>query len=209
MTEQERINESVQKNRNAKSQYLNEVKSKHGCAKCGEGRFYLLDFHHTDPNQKEFALSHSIQKNYSYTRIVAEVNKCIVLCSNCHREFHYLNGVEGGLNALELYLGRDIITLNEVHEEKKCARTKSCCDCGIPISITANRCNSCASKLKITDKPIDRESLKLKIRTESFTSIGKEFNVTDNTIRKWCKHYNLPTLKRIIKSYSSEKWNEL
>ena len=60
-----------------------------GCKKCGDKRFYVLDFHHRDPSQKEGTINHMI-KSASYSKLVEEVNKCDVLCANCHREFHYL-----------------------------------------------------------------------------------------------------------------------
>lgn len=51
-----------------------------------------------------------------------------------------------------------------------------------------------------------REELKDMIRSESFASIGKLFGVRDNTIRKWCKVYNLPTKKSVIKLINDEDW---
>jgi len=44
------------------------------------------------------------------------------------------------------------------------------------------------------------------IRNLPFTTISKKFNVCDNTIRKWCKYYNLPNKKKDIKMYNDEKW---
>lgn len=55
----------------------------------------------------------------------------------------------------------------------------------------------------------NREELKSLIRTESFLSIGKKFNVSDNAVRRWCDHYKLPRKKRDINSYSDEQWNEI
>ena len=47
-----------------------------------------LDFHHLDPTQKDFAISNSnIYRNIDVLK--AEVNKCILVCANCHRELHY------------------------------------------------------------------------------------------------------------------------
>lgn len=47
------------------------------------------------------------------------------------------------------------------------------------------------------------------IKSESFVKIGQMFNVSDNTIRKWCIKYNLPKTKRDIKKYSDEEWGKL
>ena len=46
----------------------------------------------------------------------------------------------------------------------------------------------------------------MKIRTMPFTSIGKEYNLTDNAIRKWCDKYNLPRKKSDINKISNEDW---
>ena len=60
-----------------------------GCKKCGETRFYVLDFHHRDPSQKEYTINRMI-KSASFDKLLQEIEKCDVLCANCHREFHYL-----------------------------------------------------------------------------------------------------------------------
>lgn len=59
------------------------------CKKCGENRFYLLDFHHRNPEEKEGELS-DFSKGYNLDKFFEELQKCDLLCANCHREFHYL-----------------------------------------------------------------------------------------------------------------------
>jgi len=61
----------------------------HTSKKCGEKRFYILNFHHVDPTNKLFSISSHVKK-VSWDAILNEMDKCIVLCSNCHDEFHYL-----------------------------------------------------------------------------------------------------------------------
>ena len=58
------------------------------CAKCGESRVHVLDFHHVDPQTKEFTIGRL--KKGSYDIIQMEIDKCVCLCANCHRDFHYL-----------------------------------------------------------------------------------------------------------------------
>ena len=48
---------------------------------------------------------------------------------------------------------------------------------------------------KIKNRP-SKETLLNEIKTKSFCAIGKEYGVTDNTIRKWCKFYQLPYRKK-------------
>ena len=64
------------------------------CRKCGIDKSYLLDFHHRDPREKEGELS-DFSKGYELEKFFNELDKCDLLCANCHREFHYLNSLEG------------------------------------------------------------------------------------------------------------------
>ena len=69
-----------------KKSFVNSQKNK--CEKCGEDRVYTLDFHHKDKKEKEFTIGKF--KKGSFDIIQNEIDKCVVLCANCHREFHFL-----------------------------------------------------------------------------------------------------------------------
>ncbi|MEK6917572.1 MAG: hypothetical protein AABW51_01350 [Nanoarchaeota archaeon] len=57
------------------------------CRLCGYNKSYAaFDFHH-DKGEKEENISYLI-KNESRQKLLKEVEKCILLCSNCHRELH-------------------------------------------------------------------------------------------------------------------------
>jgi len=45
-----------------------------------------LQFHHKDPNEKEFAVGNS--RNLNIGKLKAEVDKCLLVCANCHAEIH-------------------------------------------------------------------------------------------------------------------------
>ena len=47
----------------------------------------VYDFHHLDPAQKDFAIS-TQGRCHSWEKIEAELKKCVLLCSNCHRKRH-------------------------------------------------------------------------------------------------------------------------
>ena len=64
-------------------------------------------------------------------------------------------------------------------------------------------------KEEYINKEISREELKMLIRTQPFTEIGKSFGVTDNAVRKWCKNYKLPSTKREINAYLDEDWSKV
>ena len=53
---------------------------------------------------------------------------------------------------------------------------------------------------------VNRDILKNQIRTQSFSSLGKFYGVTDNAVRKWCKNFNLPYKSTEIKKYTDEEW---
>ena len=57
------------------------------CQKCGYDKCSrALEFHHLDPNEKDFGISKTLTKNIQALK--TEVDKCILLCSNCHAEEH-------------------------------------------------------------------------------------------------------------------------
>ena len=65
------------------------VKYKGGkCIFCGYSRCQAaLDFHHLDAKKKDFGISmDGITRSWAKT--VKELDKCVLVCSNCHREIH-------------------------------------------------------------------------------------------------------------------------
>lgn len=49
----------------------------------------MLDYHHKNPLEKEFTIGRASTR--SQEALQEEISKCIILCANCHREFHHLN----------------------------------------------------------------------------------------------------------------------
>jgi hypothetical protein len=59
------------------------------CFICGYNRsLSSLTFHHKTPLDKSFSICQAINKRIDKELILAEVMKCIILCSNCHGEYH-------------------------------------------------------------------------------------------------------------------------
>lgn len=60
------------------------------CADCNVKNLDIscYDFHHLDPSQKDFALSRLNSARISKEKVVKELDKCVLLCSNCHRVKH-------------------------------------------------------------------------------------------------------------------------
>lgn len=58
------------------------------CVRCGYDKCVAaLDFHHTDPSEKDPRWR--LMRNWKFDRIKDELDKCILVCSNCHDEIHY------------------------------------------------------------------------------------------------------------------------
>ena len=74
---------------------IGEVKASIGCARCGDTRSYVLDFHHKDPSIKDANIARMTSNKNRLEDIQKEIDKCVVLCSNCHREFHHLEFTQG------------------------------------------------------------------------------------------------------------------
>jgi len=62
------------------------------CQHCGDENVFHLTYHHMNPEEKEFNMSSIRQGRWS--KIEKELNKCILLCYNCHNEIHKLNNNE-------------------------------------------------------------------------------------------------------------------
>jgi hypothetical protein len=74
----------TERRRNLKKQAINYLGGK--CSICGYNKSVnALHFHHKDPTQKDFGISKSIK---SWEKIKIELDKCILLCANCHAEEH-------------------------------------------------------------------------------------------------------------------------
>lgn len=92
--------------------------------------------------------------------------------------------------------------------------TKICPICNkefyIVNHLTQQYCSyECAQKAQRRVKRPSRDEFKQLIRTTPFTTIGKQFGVSDTAIRKWCDSYNLPRKVAEIKKYSDEEWELL
>lgn len=61
------------------------------CEKCGYNKCEgALQFHHKDPTQKEFTVSQiNLSKELNMNILYKEIDKCELLCANCHAEEHY------------------------------------------------------------------------------------------------------------------------
>lgn len=68
--------------------WANDRKAERGCADCGESDAACLDFHHPNDAEKDMAVTDLITHGHSEESLREEIEKCEVLCANCHRKRH-------------------------------------------------------------------------------------------------------------------------
>ena len=66
--------------------FVEEYKASHGCCICGENFPAAMDFHHL--GDKEETISKLSNRSWRIPRVQAEMDKCVLLCANCHRKVH-------------------------------------------------------------------------------------------------------------------------
>ena len=156
------------------------------CHICGYDKYQgALDFHHIDPEVKDFAISRS-GISRAFNKVIKEASKCILVCNRCHSEIH------GGIINIEDF-SITLPDLTELYEkkQKKKQKTEYCLTCGQPISKgTKNKlCKDCFDKSK---RIVQRPSLEIlleDVKKMGFKDTGRKYGVSDNSIRKWIKNY--------------------
>lgn len=90
---------------------IDNIKVKSGCINCYENSKWCLDFHHIESNEKEKNISK--YANIPLEKLILEMNKCCILCSNCHRKYH------GGVLKIEkferLNISKDIHFKSDIY----------------------------------------------------------------------------------------------
>ena len=83
----------AKKYRKQYKEWFKSLKQELSCASCNEDHIACLVFHHLDPSKKDFDVSKCTRNQYSKLKVLQEIEKCVVLCSNCHRKLHYMVGM--------------------------------------------------------------------------------------------------------------------
>lgn len=161
------------------------------CIVCGYLRSTrALQFHHLDPTKKDFAISRCIR---SWIRVKVELDKCVLLCSNCHTEVH--DGILDLTPHLhknptpeegERLLAQAGIASRNLQGQKTCAR------CGASIGRRATHCRPCHKKAvppptKVAWPPI--EDLLREVEATSKQAVGLRLGVSDAAIKKRLVRY--------------------
>ena len=151
------------------------------CCICGYKKCpRSLDLHHLNPATKEIGMGKIMAHPVAWTRIVKELRKCVLICSNCHGEYH------DGL----IKIPKNAAKFNEEYANKNFRRANwsSCPICGKskpPYKITCSR-NCAARKARKVDWE-KHDILKMKQRGLSNIAIADIVGVSDMAVRKRLK----------------------
>lgn len=66
---------------------LSALKRGLSCVRCGFSDYRALQFHHRRPEEKSFAVGEA--GSMAYASVLREIEKCDVLCANCHSIEHF------------------------------------------------------------------------------------------------------------------------
>lgn len=172
--------------KNTKNRLIQAMGGK--CGICGYDRSNsALEFHHIDPLQKSFTLGSARGSIVNWGLLVEEAKKCVLLCSNCHREVH--EGIAQLPSEIPSFL-EEYENYKEIRREITLTdNTDNCPVCNRQKHITNNTCSPecrAIANRKVINRP-SREQLLELIEISSYVQVGKLFGVSDNTIRKWVK----------------------
>lgn len=156
------------------------------CSNCGYDKNYAaLQFHHLDPKIKERGLDLRKLSNSNIKKILLEIDKCILLCSNCHFEVHNPRFQKELLENFTKNIEQ------EQAEKKKLRELKNhCLVCNKVISTkSAKFCRECSHSSKI-EWP-SKEELKNLVWIYPMSVLSKDLKVSDRSIAKRCKKFNI------------------
>lgn len=155
------------------------------CEICGyDKNISALEFHHLNPSEKKYKLDGRFLANASYEKILEELDKCILVCSNCHKEIHHENH--------NMKFVKQFIEDNKYILKKEIER-KYCKECG-KLLLNENKsgyCQTCLARQRRKAERPTKEELQELIKDNSLNKIGKMYGVTHNSVKKWLISYGI------------------
>lgn len=149
-----------------------------GCSICKyDKNLSALEFHHVNPNEKGFELDLRKLANTNLTLIKEELKKCILVCSNCHREIHNV-----GLNK-ENY-NTFLATKKLSFSNPKFIKQSQCLNCGTNFNKIKGK-KFCSNECFYKDKkyPTKEKVLELYEVLKSWDKVANSFNLTRKIIQ--------------------------
>lgn len=150
------------------------------CAVCGYSKCaQALELHHIDPAKKEFNFGQIIRNPKKWLVVKEEAEKCLLLCANCHREFHA--GIFVTLPEPDYRF--DLPPIPVVTPCPVCGKNKP------EALVTCSRNCAAKKRAKVDWSKIDLSD-ELKAADGNYTKVGEKFGVTGNAIKKHLLKYS-------------------
>ena len=169
----------IKNNKTRLARKIKLVKMKGGkCHICGYSRnLAAFDFHHVKERGFKRGVSLANSNGISMENLIKELDKCILLCRNCHSETHY--PLMEITDFDDEFLGFDI----------KISKCKTCGKWTIEERYCSKKCASKGNR-KVKNRPSKVKLMKM-IEETSWCAIGRKYGVSDNAVRKWAKAYGI------------------
>ena len=146
--------------------WVNERSAEAGCARCDESEPACLDYHHRNPDGKSKSVSRLVVDGVSRARLSEEIDKCDVLCANCHRTEH--DDGDPIVDSREFSLGETPSSRTErrawvdrYKRERGCRR----CDHGNPAALDLHHVEAAAKESAVSRLVSDGAGIE-RIRSE-------------------------------------------
>lgn len=86
LEEKNKQREARKRRRRSILKAIQDLKEENPCLDCEEYYpYFVMDYHHRDPETKERCIATMVQRGVRLDKILQEIDKCDLLCSNCHR----------------------------------------------------------------------------------------------------------------------------
>lgn len=144
------------------------------CEICGyDKNLAALEFHHINPDEKEFQLDMRHLSNCALEKLEEEISKCIILCANCHRELHNQDLIMSNIPLLI----EDAINKKSFNNKEKYGNICPVCGKHFPKMkgkiYCSSECRNAAKKYP-TKEEIEAQYIILK----SWQKVAEHFNIT-------------------------------
>jgi hypothetical protein len=156
------------------------------CEICGYNKDCLssFHFHHKNPDEKSFAIS-SKGITRKLELLKQEVDKCQLLCANCHAEVHEILYSKQRAETKLRHEER----LSKIKLSEEINKITKDCKQKDKIEKSTKFTKICNQKITI-NKPSKEELFKL-LWEKPTIHIAKDYNVSDKAVEKWAKKYSL------------------
>lgn len=164
--------------RNAKRRLIFAFGNK--CGICGYDKCdEVMEFHHLDPTEKETSWGRIRGSIQGWNQIVTEMRKCVMLCSNCHKEVHAgAASVPDGVTRLDEQA-------LDYKQREKASYFDQCSVCGKEKLKSLKTCSqACAAKRKLRVNWADVDINALLLQHGTYSAVGDLLGVTGAAVKR-------------------------